>query len=71
MLRRFFLMLYFLLVPPLISLAFYVGSKYLLAATNKAIDEQSLDLVVLGGLVFFYFLAFLEIRSRWSVPTYD
>ena len=67
MLRRFFLILYFLLLPPIISLAFYAGSKYLLAATYRTIDERTLDFIVLGGLAFFYVLVFLEVRSRWSV----
>jgi hypothetical protein len=66
MIRRVFLILFFLLAPPLLAIAFYFGSKYWLAATDRVIEESTLDYIVLGGIVILYFLAFLEVKARWS-----
>lgn len=71
MARKAFLIVFFLVAPPLLTIAFYVASKYLLAATNRTISELTLDFLAIGEIAFFYLGAFLEVRSLWSAPISD
>lgn len=69
MFRKLLLLVVFILAPPLLTALFYVGTLYLLAATSRTIDAQTLTAITLGEAALFYFGAFLELRSRWSLQT--
>ncbi len=63
--RRVFIVLFVLVIPPLLTAGMYVGTKYLLAATNHTIDPLVLTLTTYGELAAFVFVAILEARDRW------
>ena len=63
--RRVFIVLLVLVIPPLLTLAMNVGTKYVLAATNYTIDPLVLTLAAYSELAAFAFVAILEARDRW------
>lgn len=63
--RRFFLVMYVLLAPPLLTAGLYYGSKYLLAATNRTIDPQVLNYAACIEIVVFLLAVLSEAKSRW------
>ena len=63
--RRGFIVLLVLVIPPLLTVAMYVGTKYVLAATNYTIDPRVLVFAAYSELAAFAFFAILEARDRW------
>ncbi len=71
MFRKFILLVFLVAGPPAMTAAFYIGTRYMLAATSRTIDRGTFDAITLAEIVLFYFGAFLEVRSRWSLQTSD
>ena len=63
--RRLFLILVVLVVPPLLTAGFYFGTKFMLAATHKVVDPQIFFYLTMSELVAFYVVMLLELRARW------
>lgn len=64
--KRIFLLLFVLVAPPLLTWGLYVGSQWLLKATQRTIDPQVLTYAAIVEFLVFFWVAFLEARSRWS-----
>jgi hypothetical protein len=65
LMRRAVLVVLTVTVPFLLTYLLYLGSQYLLAATNRTIDPQLLRLASATELLAFFLVAVLEARSRW------
>ncbi|MBV9570261.1 MAG: hypothetical protein JO056_03380 [Alphaproteobacteria bacterium] len=65
-LRRLLLILLVLLVPPALTVLLYWGTGALLAATNRVIDPEIVRAAAILECAAFYFVAFLEVKERWS-----
>ncbi|MGD0867666.1 MAG: hypothetical protein ABSA49_19150 [Rhizomicrobium sp.] len=63
--RRIFIVLLVLVIPPLLTVAMYVGTEHVLAATNYTIDPRILTFAAYSELAAFAFVAILEARDRW------
>jgi hypothetical protein len=66
LLRRFFLVVFVLVAPPLMTAAFYGGSKYFLRTTHRVIAPDVLWYAAAVELAIFFIVAVLEARSRWN-----
>lgn len=64
--KRIFLLLFVLAAPPLLTAGLYVGSQYLLRATNRTIDPKVLTYAAVIELAVFFWVAILEAKARWS-----
>ena len=65
-LKRLLLVIFVLIVPAAVSMGVYFGSLALLAATNRVIDPEIVQVVALVGFGAFLILAVLEAKDRWS-----
>jgi len=65
-LKRLLLVIFVLVAPLAASAGVYFGSLALLAATNRVIDPEIIQLVALGGFGVFFVIAVLEAKARWS-----
>jgi hypothetical protein len=66
LLHRLSLVVFVLVAPPLLTAVFYIGSKYLLQATRRAIAPEVLWYAAAIEFAIFFFMAVLEARSRWN-----
>ena len=64
-LRRFSLVGFVLVAPPLLTGLFYVGSQFLLRATSRTIEPQVLWYAAAIELPVFFVFAVLEVWNRW------
>jgi hypothetical protein len=65
-LKRVLLVIFVLVAPPLLTALLYWGTGALLAATNRVIDPQIVQLAALAEFAAFFFVAVLEAKDRWS-----
>ncbi len=65
-LKRLWLIIFVLVVPPFLTTLLYYGTFALLGAANRVIDPQIVRYAAVGEFVLFFFIAALEARSRWS-----
>ena len=68
MVRRFILILFMLLVPPLLTALLYFGSEKILILGHKVADPRVLNFAAFAEILLFYFGAVLEVKDRWSPP---
>lgn len=64
-LRRFSLLAFVLVAPPLTTAFLYAVSVALLRATNRVIEPQFLWYAAAIELPVFFIFAVLEARNRW------
>lgn len=67
--RRFVLILFVLVAPAAMTAAMYYGTQYLLTATSRTIDPQVIQYAAIVEFVVFTWVAILEARARWSIPS--
>ena len=63
--KRVFIVLLVLVIPPLLATLMYGVTRYAITATNHAIDPLVLTLAWYAELAAFIFVAILEARDRW------
>lgn len=63
--RRFLLVVIAIIWPPLLALAFLVGTQYGLTAAHRYINPVTLRYGFYIELALFYVAAAMELRSRW------
>lgn len=63
--RRMFLIVGAVVVPPVITALLYVATLFLLTATRRTIDPQILQWAAVTEFTAFLFLTLLEVKSRW------
>jgi hypothetical protein len=63
--KRVFIVLLVLVIPPLLATLLYRVTSYAVTATDHAIDPLVLTLAWYAELVAFIFVAILEARDRW------
>jgi hypothetical protein len=63
--RRGFIVLLVLVIPPLLATLMYRFTGYAITATNHAIDPMVLTLAWYAEIAAFAFVAILEARDRW------
>ena len=66
MLRRLFLIVACVVLPPLLAVGFYDLTQYYLATSHKFLDPKIQEYAFYGEIAFFYVAAMMELRSRWS-----
>ena len=64
-LRRFSLVGFVLIAPPLMTALLYAASQTLLHATNRVIEPQILWYAAIIELPVFFIFAVLEVKNRW------
>jgi hypothetical protein len=67
--RRLMLILFVAVAPAALTWLMYTASQYLLAVTNRTIDPQVLVYAAGIEFVVFTWVAILEARARWSIPS--
>jgi hypothetical protein len=65
-LKRLLLVIFVLAMPLLMTALLNWAAHALLIATNRVIDPQILRDAAYIELAVFFFVAFLEAKSRWS-----
>jgi hypothetical protein len=63
--RRLFLVLLVLTIPPLLTAGLYYGTNYLLAATNKVVDPEIPVYAAYIEITLFFIVMLLEAKARW------
>ncbi len=63
--RRFLLVIFLVAGPLLMTAAMYIGSLFLLHATNRIINPQVLYDAAAIEFPIFLFVAVLEVKNRW------
>lgn len=63
--RRTFLIVGALVIPPAVTALLYVATLFLLSATSRTIDPHVLQWAAVVEFAAFLFLMLLEVRSRW------
>ncbi|MBI3677247.1 MAG: hypothetical protein HY243_11610 [Proteobacteria bacterium] len=67
--RRLGLILFVLVAPAALTWLMYRGSVFVLAATSRTIDPEVLNYAAVIEFVVFTWVAILEARARWSIPS--
>jgi hypothetical protein len=67
--RRAALILFVLIAPGALTWLMYQASVFALAVTNRTIDPEVLTYAAIIEFVVFTWVAILEARSRWSIPS--
>jgi hypothetical protein len=67
--RRLLLILLVVMVPALFTWLTFRGSQLLLAATSRTVDPQVLTYAAVTEFIVFTWVAILEARARWSIPS--
>ena len=65
-LKRLLLVILVLTLPAALTALLYWATGALLAATNRVIDPQIIQLAAVLEFAAFTFVALLEARDRWS-----
>jgi hypothetical protein len=63
--RRVFIVLLVLVIPPVLATLVYRVTSYAITATNHAIDPMVLTLAWYAEIAAFAFVTILEARDRW------
>jgi hypothetical protein len=65
LLRRLFIILLVLAVPPLLTAGLYYGTLYGLAATNRTVDPHLLIVFSCVEFAAFFIVMLFDARARW------
>ena len=68
-LKRAFLLIMVLAVPPILTALSYDAAELVLARTHRVIDPGVLRIVTICEFILFFFVAVLEAKARWAAPS--
>ncbi len=70
-LKRAFLLVMVLVVPPLLTGLSYDAARFVLDETHRGIAPGVVRLVSVCEFILFFIIAVFEARARWGAPSPD